>query len=146
MAKRVEVTLKLWKLQMVTRVQLDVSHVFRGVTVRREKKVQVYKEHLTDFWGTLSEHFLVHFDSLRTVPWVEIFSLSFWWFFHWLGRRSAIGRSGATLFSWGSCEELRREEQRLTWCKADPKERSLTWQDSCTQVKRQDHFVFRIGS
>ena len=49
-----------------------------------------------------------------------------------------IGRSGATLFSSGSCEELRREEQKLTWCEADPKERSLRWQDSCTQVNRQD--------
>ena len=40
MAKRVEVTLKLWKLQMVTRVQLDVSHVSGGITVRREKKLR----------------------------------------------------------------------------------------------------------
>ena len=40
MARRVEVTLKLWKLQMVTRVQLDVSHASRGVTVRREKRLR----------------------------------------------------------------------------------------------------------
>jgi len=88
----------------------------------------------------LSERFSVHWDSLRTVPWVEIFSLSFWWFLHWLGRQSEISRSGATFFSSGSCEELRREEQKLTWCEADPEERSLTWQDSCTQVKQQDQF------
>ena len=40
MAKRVEVTLKLWRLQMVTRVQLDASHMSRGVTVRKEKKLR----------------------------------------------------------------------------------------------------------
>jgi len=43
------------------------------------------------------------------------------------------------LFSSGSCEELGREEQRLTWCEADQEERPLTWQDSCTQVNQQDH-------
>ena len=40
MAKIVEVTLKLWRLQMVTRVQLDQSHVSEGVIVRREKKLR----------------------------------------------------------------------------------------------------------
>ena len=76
MARRVEVTLKLWKpqmttrvgldatcysnpdddtcrigcnrendaqailAQMVARVQLDVSHVSRGVTIRREKRLR----------------------------------------------------------------------------------------------------------
>ena len=36
--EEVEVTLKWRGIQKVTRVQLDVSHVSRGVTVRREKR------------------------------------------------------------------------------------------------------------
>ena len=95
------------RLQMMTRVQLDASHVSGSVTARREKVSRYIRvSQRTSEVRTFSlyslrlrvleyaERELVH-GSLREFLSV---TLSIWWFSHWLGRWSAIGRSGAVLF------------------------------------------------
>ena len=108
-------------LQMMARVQLDVSHVSRCVTARREK-VPRYIEFPTNFEvRTRLDYF---FTTARTrVRWertlhgsfrVLEFSLSNWWFSRWLGRRSVIGRSGAVLSFAGSWGGSRRRTEANT--------------------------------
>ena len=99
---------------MVTRVQLDASHVSRCVTVRREKVHRYIRDcnellryarfrlllYACENLSTLRENFARFLRVLK-------FSLSIWWFSRWLGRRSVIGRSGAVLSFAGSLGESR---------------------------------------
>ena len=92
---------------MMARVRLDASHVSRCVTARREKVPRYIRVS-----QRTSEVRTFRLSSLRlrvswvycerehcTVPWEFLsVTLSIWWFSHWLGRWSAIGRSGAALF------------------------------------------------
>jgi len=114
---------------MVTRVQLDESHVSRCVTVRREKvlryirnsnelrKVRAFRTLLyaCENLSTLRENIARFLKFLA-------FLLIFWWFRHWLERWSAIGRSGATLSFAGSWGESRCEGRKLVWYRVDPEE------------------------
>jgi len=107
--------------QMVTRVQLDVSHVSRCVTVRREKVHRYIRDsnellRYTRFrlllyacknLSTLRENFARFLRVLK-------FSLSIWWFSRWLGCRSVIGRSDAVLSFAGSWGESRRRTEANT--------------------------------
>jgi len=81
------VTLKQWMLQMVTRVQLDASHVFRCVTVRREKVHRYIRDsnellryarfrillYACENLSTLRENIARFLEFL-------VFLLVFWWF------------------------------------------------------------------
>ena len=103
-----EATPKSRRLQMMARVRLDASHVSSCVTARREKVTRYKKGFPTNFRGTHVQIVLFTLASSWaycerehcTVPWefLSVIALSIWWFGHWLGRWSAIGRRGAALF------------------------------------------------
>ena len=61
-------TLKWRRLQIATRVQLDVSHVSRGVTVRREKMHRYIRNSNELLRYARLEHF---FTLLRTLEYAE---------------------------------------------------------------------------
>ena len=108
-------------LQMVTRVQLDTSHVSRCVTVRREKMHRYIRDPNELLRYARFRILLLRLREFEyaerefcTVPEVLSFLLVFWWFSRWLGRRSVIGRSGAVLSFAGSRGESRRRTEANT--------------------------------
>jgi len=104
---------------MVTRVQLDVSHVSRGVTIRREKVIRYIRNSNELLRYVRLEHF---FTLLRTLEYTERVLARFHEFSFSLlvFGDSVTDLSGATLSFSGSCGESRCERRKLVWCKADP--------------------------
>jgi len=95
---------------MVTRVGLDASHASKSITAWREKKPS-YKGKLNRICRAT---FFITAYSARVVcfqygPTEHIFSQFFGCSCHWLERRSATGRRGATLCFSGS-------QRGYLWC------------------------------
>ena len=92
----------------MARVRLDASRVSQVCNCQERESDQVYKSSQRTFWGTHVQIILFTLASSRAdcerehcmVPWdfLSVLALSIWWFGHWLGCWSAIGRSGAALF------------------------------------------------
>ena len=95
------------RLQMMARVWLDASHVSRSVTAKREKVARYIRvpQRTSEVRAFRLSYLRLRVSRVYcerehcTAPW-EFLSVvpSIWWFGHWLGRWSAIGRSGATPF------------------------------------------------
>ena len=122
---------------MMARVQLDASHVSKSVTARREKATRYIR-----VLNELSEvrTFRLYFLRLRVIELTVredlhgSCSVSIWWYRHWLGRWSAIGRSGAALFL---CRFLRWISKRNGGLKRCTR-RSFDEAVSSVPVNRQD--------
>ena len=131
---------------MMARVRLDASHVSRSVTARREKVTRYIR-----VLNELSEVRTFRLYSLRLrvleltvreniarflVPWdfLSVLALSIWWFGHWLGRWSAIGRSGAALFFCKFLRWILKKDGGLKRCTR----RSFNEAGSNVLVNRQD--------
>ena len=130
---------KSWRLQMVARVRLDASHVSRSVTARREKVTRYIR-----VLNELSEvrTFRIYSLRLRVLEHTvreNLYgscSLSIWWFGHWLGRWSAIGRSGAVLFLCRFLRWISKKNGSLKRCAR----RSFDEAVSSVPVNRQDQY------
>jgi len=122
----------------MARVRLDASHVSRSVTARREKTTRYIR-----VLNKLSEvrTFRIYSSRLRVIELTVredlhgSCSLIIWWYCHWLGRWSAIGRSGAALFL---CRFLRWILKRNGGSKRCTR-RSFDEAVSSVLVNRQDH-------
>ena len=108
---------------------------------------QVYKSSQRTFWGTHVQITLFTLASSRaycerehcTVPWdfLSVLALSIWWFRHWLGRWSAIGRSGAALFFFRFLRWILEKDGGLKRCTR----RSFDEAGSNVLVNRQDQII-----
>ena len=130
---------------MMARVQLDASHMSKSVTARREKVTRYIR-----VLNELSEVRTFRLYSLRLRVLEHTVrenlhgscSLSIWWFGHWLGRWSAIGRSGAVLFL---CRFLRWIITKRNGGSKRCARRSLDEAVSSVPVNRQDQLHLKIG-
>ena len=112
---------------------------------------QVYKSSQWTFWGTHVQITLFTLASPRaycerehcTVPWdfLSVLALSIWWYCHWLGRWSAIGRSGAALFFCRFLRWISKKNGSLKRCTR----RSFDEVVSSVLVNRQDQTLTLLG-
>jgi len=134
---------------MVTRVQLDASHVSRCVTVRREKVQRYIRDsnellryarfrillYACENLSTLTENFARFLRVLKfSLSILVVQSLT------WASERDRSQRRRSVFLQ--VLEVNQSEGRKLTRRKVDP---GLTRQGSCVLVNRQDHQVPTVG-
>ena len=128
---------------MVTRVQLDASHVSRCVIVRREKAHRYIRDPNELLRDThVFEYFFYACENLSTLRENIARFLKFLVFSYYFGGSVAdlgVGARSAAATPFCLLQVLegnQGEGRELERCKVDP---DLTRQGSCVLVNRQDH-------